>query len=77
MAFDDEKTKYVAALILFEFGSPTRMRSCFTDSPCFADYRGEIMKKIWNVGTHYQENKFYYYETTSGLCCPFDCTEEG
>jgi len=33
----------------------------------FLDYKGEIMKKIWNVGTHYQENKFYYYETTSVL----------
>eukprot|EP00112_Aurelia_sp_Birch-Aquarium-sp1_P009305 Seg2052.5 transcript_id=Seg2052.5/GoldUCD/mRNA.D3Y31 product="Thioredoxin domain-containing protein 12" protein_id=Seg2052.5/GoldUCD/D3Y31 len=31
----------------------------------FVDYEGEIMKKIWNIGTQYQENKFYYYETAS------------
>eukprot|EP00794_Sanderia_malayensis_P005502 gene5502-6187_t len=33
----------------------------------FVDQEGEMMKKIWNVGTQYQDNKYYYYETKSVL----------
>lgn len=31
----------------------------------FLDPEGKIFKDIWNVGTNYLENKYYFFETTS------------